>query len=105
MLVQYFPSLADPIVEVQFSYLLRESALDVFDCKATCARMAWFDDVEDVGVGCATEEGVVGCLLPGGEEVGVKVEGGIAFDFGVRRARRKGWSLFGGGGGAVTARG
>ena len=97
MLVQGLFARRQSVVEMQGLDLQRETALYVLEAEIAGCGMAGLDDVEEVGVGVGVEECKVGGLTPCVDEVGVEVDGRIAFDRGEGRRVREVEVVFYGG--------
>ena len=80
--VQCFFGGGEAFIEMEGLYLHGNAALDVFETEIAGCRVAWIDNVEEVGVSMVIEEIKGGCLLPMEKEIRVEVCGWVTFNRG-----------------------
>ena len=85
--VQCFFGGGEAFVEMEDLYLHGNAALDVFEAEIAGCRVAWIDDVEEVGVSMVIKEIKGGGLLPMEKEIRVEVCGWVTFNRGERWMR------------------
>ena len=81
---------------MQDLYLHGNAALDVFEAEITGCRVAWIDDVEEVGVSVVIKEIKGRSLLPMEKEIRIEVCRWVTFNRGERWMRSEVELILGG---------